>query len=277
LSSEYPVGLSPREKITEHVFSSTEMINLFPIPPHTEMAYLTYRPKYIAFFCYVEPTQYGETPIFNFKAAYESLSKQTQQDLRTKKIKYRRHIYASKKKYQTSIWKTYAEVFGTTEKTTIENICRTFAIDFKWVDTDKIQIETVLPGVVEHPQTRELSLSYQCINFSDIKRTIEFIKQRQSLLQRFKSQIVVKFLSRLHYFPIDICWGDDTPISEQSLLEIYEAIWKCKVIFPWKKGDVLILDNILSGHGRLNVIPPRRILAALGNMYQINSEGERNF
>ena len=40
-------------------------------------------------------------------------------------------------------------------------------------------------------------------------------------------------------------------------------------VFRWQRRDLLILDNIRCGHGRLNVIKPRRIAAALGDPYQL--------
>jgi alpha-ketoglutarate-dependent taurine dioxygenase len=35
------------------------------------------------------------------------------------------------------------------------------------------------------------------------------------------------------------------------------------VSFPWERGDFLVLDNVLSMHGRATFDGPRRILAAM--------------
>jgi alpha-ketoglutarate-dependent taurine dioxygenase len=35
------------------------------------------------------------------------------------------------------------------------------------------------------------------------------------------------------------------------------------VKFPWQRGDMLVLDNVLSMHGRATFDGPRRILTAL--------------
>ena len=49
--------------------------------------------------------------------------------------------------------------------------------------------------------------------------------------------------------------------------DLFRARQKHSVVFKWKRGDVLMLDNILAGHGRMNVKPPREILVCFGNMY----------
>jgi alpha-ketoglutarate-dependent taurine dioxygenase len=35
------------------------------------------------------------------------------------------------------------------------------------------------------------------------------------------------------------------------------------VAFPWQRGDMLVLDNVLSMHGRATFSGSRRILAAM--------------
>ena len=39
------------------------------------------------------------------------------------------------------------------------------------------------------------------------------------------------------------------------------------VTFPWRRGDVLLLDNMLTAHGRRPFTGDRRVLVAMGNSY----------
>ena len=67
-------------------------------------------------------------------------------------------------------------------------------------------------------------------------------------------------------YPIMICYGDDTSIPDEVVKHICQAMWNHSVIFQWEKGDVLILDNITTAHARLNIVPPRKIFTAFGEM-----------
>ena len=66
-------------------------------------------------------------------------------------------------------------------------------------------------------------------------------------------------LSRLH----EIEFADGTAIERKDLYRVLENLQENTVAFPWKKGDVLVLDNILSMHGRAAFRGRRRILTAL--------------
>jgi hypothetical protein len=43
---------------------------------------------------------------------------------------------------------------------------------------------------------------------------------------------------------------------------VEEVIWKNLVIFPWKKNDVLAIDNFSTSHGRLPFEGKRNILVS---------------
>ena len=63
--------------------------------------------------------------------------------------------------------------------------------------------------------------------------------------------------------------GNNTKMTEAEAKELGKAEWKNTVVFPWRKGDILVIDNLQVVHGRLNVQPPRKILTAFGNMCNI--------
>jgi hypothetical protein len=45
--------------------------------------------------------------------------------------------------------------------------------------------------------------------------------------------------------------------------ELREAYHRETVTFPWHKGDVLLLDNMLAAHGRSPYTGPRNILVGM--------------
>ena len=71
--AENPFDTSPRSKVAESVYTSTDTPNAYPILAHNENSFLNERPRMISFFCLVEPRRYGETPLFDSRAAAVTL------------------------------------------------------------------------------------------------------------------------------------------------------------------------------------------------------------
>jgi alpha-ketoglutarate-dependent taurine dioxygenase len=60
--------------------------------------------------------------------------------------------------------------------------------------------------------------------------------------------------------PMNVLFGDGTEIPDSYVQHIEDLIWKHLVVFPWKKNDVLAIDNFSTSHGRLPYEGPREIL-----------------
>ena len=63
--------------------------------------------------------------------------------------------------------------------------------------------------------------------------------------------------------PYDCTYGDGGDISVEAMREVRQAIWAETRVFPWQRGDLLLLDNFRVGHGRAPFEGERRVLAAL--------------
>jgi hypothetical protein len=61
---------------------------------------------------------------------------------------------------------------------------------------------------------------------------------------------------------MNVLFGDGSPIPESYVAHVEEVIWKNLVIFPWKKNDVLAIDNFSTSHGRLPFEGKRNILVS---------------
>jgi hypothetical protein len=42
------------------------------------------------------------------------------------------------------------------------------------------------------------------------------------------------------------------------------------VIFPWQRGDILMLDNMLASHGREPFAGPRKVIVAMAEPFLDN-------
>ena len=68
-----------------------------------------------------------------------------------------------------------------------------------------------------------------------------------------------------------ITWGDGTPFTRSESEAIQRAAWNNAVIFKWQIGDVIVLNNVLWAHARMNVDDKRKIVAALGDQYDVRT------
>ena len=63
--------------------------------------------------------------------------------------------------------------------------------------------------------------------------------------------------------PNNTYYGDGTAIEPHVLDELRAAYEAETVEFAWQRGDVLLLDNMLTAHGRAPFSPPRQIVVSM--------------
>ena len=61
---------------------------------------------------------------------------------------------------------------------------------------------------------------------------------------------IFKYALLQQQMSLNITYGDGTPISSWEMSIIRNAIYKNMVYSRWKEGDILLLDNFSTSHGR---------------------------
>ncbi|MBW4592770.1 MAG: amino acid adenylation domain-containing protein [Brasilonema angustatum HA4187-MV1] len=246
LFGEY--GDLPRAGESGKVYGST------PYPPdtailfHNESSHLHQFPLKIWFFC-VQPAKLGgETPIIDCRKAYQLLNSNLRERLAEKKLMYTRH-------YTDGLDVSWQDFFRTNDKSIVENYCRQAGIDFEWYHNDNLVTRQIRPAVAVHPKSSER------VFFNQIQlHHIAYLdtEVRESLLSLFGEKKL----------PRNVYYGDGTPIEDEVIAEINEVFQQSKTSFPWQKGDILMLDNMLVAHGRYPYEGLRKIVVAMGEMIQ---------
>lgn len=247
LFDEY--GDLPREGISGKVYSSTPYPSDQAILFHNESSHLHQWPLKIWFFCVQAAQQAGETPIVDCRKIYQLLDPKLREKFEQKQLMYVRN-------YIQGLDVSWQEFFHTTDKKVVENYCCQVAMEFDWLENNGLKTRLIRPAVVKHPYTRE-TVFFNQIQLHHIY-CLETAVQT-SLLSTFGEENL----------PRHVYYGDGSPIEESVIEEIRSIYQQATVSFPWQPGDVLMLDNMLTAHGRNPYIGSRKVVVAMGEMIQL--------
>lgn len=270
LKKDY-LGTSPRNAVTEYVFSASELPPYFPIPQHIEMSFVKAPPERL-FFCCLRPNGGvgGETPLVDFRAVARDLDPRV-------RAKFERHGVRNVRNYagpgggsKFDLWKLkrWDEMFLTTDRPTVEKKCAENGFEFRWKSGGRLELTNRQPAFKAHPVTGEAVWfnHSQVFHLSSAPGEYRRIVKRQPGLryrglQAFSSVMVRA--RRAFVAPddqaMDCTYGDGSPIPDADMEAVRVAIWKNMVAFQWRLGDVLAIDNRAVSHGRMPYEGPRTI------------------
>ena len=218
LSSElrqYIGGDSPRTKISSNIYTSTEYPATQTISMPHEKSFSNTYPDNIYFFCDIEPSAGGQTPIANGHQIYQQLPQEIIDKFSQKKLKYIMNLHDEK-----GFGRSWQEVFETTSKQELEELLNKNNINYFWKANGLLSMYEIVDPILIHP------LNNKKVFFSQADQ-----------------------------------WHPEIPVHDLELIR--EIVNKNRVFFDWKKGDLLVLDNLITMHGRAPFVGPRRILVAM--------------
>jgi alpha-ketoglutarate-dependent taurine dioxygenase len=253
----YIGGDSPRDKVAEGVYTSTEAPPNFHIPLHQELSFIRDFPRHIYFFCEIPPVAGGETIIADARLIHHAFSAEFKKPFQEKGITYiSRYYYRSKimewlNQFKRS-HKSWIEVFETTQKEDVERKCIENDFEFRWLQRDWLEIRQTRPAFCEHPLTKEI------VWFNQV-HLYDFNPRLLGLNKYLGEKLFYRKNTRLH----EVQFANGEKILRKDLYHILDQLNDHTVYFSWKKGDILVLDNILAMHGRAPFTGRRRILAAM--------------
>lgn len=265
LEKDYLVGLSPRFAHTKYVFSSTEADNSVIVYPHNELAHLSKKPKRIFFFCQQKAKKYGETPIFNCKAIYNELSAELKKELE-RGIRYKIHFPKNQGLLGRGLQNTWEKAFYSDDPKRVEKICEDFKIFLDWNSKGDLTLDSPQPALVQHPVTKEFCVHFHLLEEQMYMKFLSEIKDRYSLPFFYLTYLRVFLYFKLNLAPIYILGKDGKRLPPKYFDELHKLYKKHRVIFRWKPNDILLLDNFNMAHGRMNVVPPRKLMATFGSI-----------
>jgi amino acid adenylation domain-containing protein len=235
---------SPRSLVAEKIYTSTDYPADQQINMHNELSYSQDWPMRILFYCLKPPATQGETPIADSRRVLQYITEKTKARFAEKGILYVRNLV-------DGLGLSWRDVYQTTDKQVAEDYCKRHNISYTWLGDNHFRISWKKPAIYTHPYTGE-----------EVWFNHGFFFNAWNLPEEVRMAIADPA-----QYPSDTFYGDGTPIEKEVIAELREAFEKAKVVFPWEKGDVLLLDNMLMSHGRSSFTGVRKILVSMNTGY----------
>jgi len=240
---DYSYRSTPRSQVSGRIYTSTEYPAHQTIPLHNEMSYTRNWPMTIGFFCVEVAPEGGETPIGDSRNVFKRIDPSIRDRFARKQVMYVRN-------YGDTLDLSWQNVFQTEDRAEVEAYCRNAGIEFEWRGDERLCTSEVCQGTAAHPRTGEMVWFNQAHLFHVSSLESEI---RDLLLSSSGGEP-----------PRNAFYGDGTTIDNSDLEVIRAAYEKETVVFPWRKKDVLLLDNMLAAHGRKPYRGARQIVVGMG-------------
>ncbi len=240
---EYKERSSPRSQVEGNIYTSTDYPASQPIFLHNENSYQQTFPLKIFFYCQIQPGEGGETPIADVRRVYQRLDPALRQ-------RFLDQGWMVMRNFGDGVNLPWSTVFQTSDKAQVEAHCRRSGIQVEWKPGDRLRTRARRPVAARHPRTGEW-VWFNHATFFHVSTLTPDV--RDALLEEFAEEDL----------PSNSYYGDGRPIGPAELEQLRAAYQAETVAFPWQRGDVLMLDNMMVAHARAPYRGERRILVGM--------------
>lgn len=242
---EYMFRASPRSRISGqfNIYTSTDYPAPEAIFAHNEHSYSPVFPLHLYFYADLPSQTGGETPLGDTRRLLECIDPAVREAFIARKILYVRN-------YGHGMGLPWQTVFQTEDRAAVDDYCRRIGVETEWRDGNRLRTRQIGPAVVRHPRTGETVWFNHATFFNAL-----------TLPETLRAGLIGEFAP--DDLPQNTFYGDGAPIEPAVIAHLQDAYRSVMVEFPWKRGDVLLLDNILALHARNPFTGPRRIMVAM--------------
>src|SRR6059036_3364312 len=238
-------AFAPRRRYSAGVYSSSKWPPNQPMCLHHELSYTLDFPGLMLFACLVAPADAGATPVADSPTVLRELPAELVE-------RFERAGWLLVRNYNDEIGASVAEAFGTDDRRAVESYCRANAIKFEWQPDGGLRTWQRRSAVVRHPLTGQ-----RCW-FNQIAFLNEWTIDPE----------LREYLLDLHGeggLPFNTRFGNGDPIGPEiveSINDVYEANSARE---RWQSGDLFLVDNVRTAHGRESFKGPREVLVAMAD------------
>lgn len=241
-------GDLPKKEGGRNTYRSTPYPERQMILYHNESSHLERWPRKQLFFCEFPSPVGGATPTVDCREMLRQLPTNVVEEFERKGLLYVRT-------FTRNLDVSWRDFFKTDSREEVEARLKDGGVEWQWLGDGELQTRTRCPAVVIHPVTgdRVFFNQVQLHHVSCLEPDV-----RADLL----GMVGPERLPRNVYF------GDGSLISDEIMKIVGDAYEACAVRFDWRRGDVVMVDNMLAAHARDPYEGPRKIVVAMGDIYE---------
>lgn len=236
-------AFAPRRRYAPGVYSATKWPPNQQMCMHHELSYALEPPSFMLFACLVTPARGGATPVADASAVLEALPAQLVEH-------FEREGWILIRNYTEDIGASVADAFGSGDRNAIERYCRANEIEFEWREGGALRTRQRRSAVVRHPITGRRCWFNQIAFLNEWTFAPEL---REYLVDEYGADGL----------PFNTRFGNGDPIGADIVQTINDAYERHTVRQPWQTGDLLLVDNVRTAHGREPFEGPREVVVAM--------------
>ncbi|MFH7339447.1 TauD/TfdA family dioxygenase [Streptomyces sp. KHY 26] len=243
--SDYKEQATPRTDFGHGVFSSTDFPAAQVIKLHNENSYTLSFPSTLLFCCLVAPDSGGATTVGDVRRILQILPADLVE-------KFRDMGWLLTRNYRSHVSLPWQTAFSAESRSDVADYCSRNEIGHAWLGQDHLRTAQRRSAIIHHPVTGE-AVWFNHVNFWS--RWSLDAEVRETLIEVFGKEGL----------PFDTCFGNGEEIGEEVAKQLDNAYEEVTVRESWQAGDLMIVDNILSAHGRESFTGSRKVLVAMGD------------
>ncbi len=238
-------AFAARRRYSDGLYSSSKWPPNQPMCMHHELSYALEFPSLMLFACLVAPTDGGATPVADSPTVLQALPTELIE-------RFERVGWLLIRNYNDEIGASIAEAFGTDDRRAVESYCHANAIKFEWQPDGALRTWQRRSAVVRHPRTGQRCWFNQIAFLNEWTIDPEV---REYLVDVYGEDGL----------PFNTRFGNGDAIGAdvvQLINEVYEGNTARE---RWQGGDLMLVDNVRTAHGRECFEGPRDVLVAMAD------------
>ena len=237
---------SPRTELAPGIYTSTDYPADQPIALHNENAYQRAFPARLVFGC-IEPAEHGgATLLADCRRVFDRLPARVVSTFRDRGVRYVRT-------YRQELGLSWREAFQVQTRDEVIQYCARHGITAHWIGADDLRTSQVRPALARHPVTHEEVWFNHAAFFHESSLPVAM---REALIAQYGHDGL----------PVQVTYGDGTPLATDDLDHVRAAYDAETHAHRWSPGDLLLVDNLLSAHGRAPYGGTRRVVVSMGGL-----------
>lgn len=238
---------TPRQSVLGNILTSTMYPPEERIMLHNENSALQTIARKLFFYCALPSNTGGQTPLADARKVLTQLEPKIVE-------KFKRLGWMLTRNYTPHFGYSWMQAFNGMTKSEVEAYLTDNDIKYSWKDEDRLWTCQVRPATIVHP----------VIGVETWFNHIAF--WHPANLSPEKRDLLLNNVG-LEGLPYYTCYGDGSAIEDEVALQLLSAYEDQKILFDWQQHDVLLVDNILTCHGRESFEGERKVRVCMAQAY----------